>query len=330
MCKCFFATIKVLSAAFLLSLSNGLETPAASAQQTAPNSSHKPTPTPTPTPTAVQNLPATQNKLVIETQLVNLTVTVTDSFGRFVTGLEKENFSVSDDKVQQEVAFFATDDAPISLGIVYDVSYSMKPFTLGQVAQLRRFFENSHPADEFCVIAFNNRAQLVQDFTALPEAVINRTVFIPAKGNTALFDATYLAIEKVRQGRHQKKVVLIFSDGEENSSRYSGREVRSLLRENDVQVYAFGVRGMSGEGAPTLRFLAEPTGGQVYFPFGPFATDLTFERLALMLRRQYTLGYYPNNLTRGNKWHDIRLQLKAHKQLGKLKVSYKNGYWVTR
>ena len=170
----------------------------------------------------------------------------------------------------------------------------------------------------------------MQDFTALPEAVINRTVFIPAKGNTALFDATYLAIEKVRQGRHQKKVVLIFSDGEENSSRYSGREVRSLLRENDVQVYAFGVAGMSGEGVPTLRFLAEPTGGQVYFPFGPFATDLTFERLALILRRQYTLGYYPNNLTRGNKWHDIRLQLKAHKQLGKLKVSYKNGYWVTR
>ena len=132
MCKCFFATIKILSAACLLALSNGHGTTTAQAQQTAPASNQAPKPTPT--PTAIENLPAAQNKLVIETQLVNLTVTVTDSFGRFVTGLEKENFSVFDDKVQQEVAFFATDDAPISLGIVYDVSYSMKPFTMGQVA----------------------------------------------------------------------------------------------------------------------------------------------------------------------------------------------------
>lgn len=326
MCKNFSATMNVLLVTLLLAFGTEYSAHTAQAQQTQPAPASPPKPPPTP----LQNIPATQNKVVIETKLVNLTVTVTDHFGRFVTGLEKENFAVFDDKIQQDLAFFSTDDAPISLGIVYDVSSSMRSFTSGQVAQLRRFFENSHPEDEFCVIAFNNRAQLVHDFTSLPADIINRAVFIPAKGSTALFDATYLAIEKVRQGRHHKKVVLIFSDGEENSSRYSGREVRNLIRESDVQVYAFGVAGMSGEGAPTLRFLTEPTGGEVYFPFGPFATDLTFERLALILRRQYTLGYYPNNLTRGSQWHNVQLTLKAHKQLGKLKVSYKNGYWVTR
>lgn len=326
MCKNLAVPLKVLLAVVLLLL--GMKNSALTARaQQAPI---RPTNAPKPAPTVVPNIPATQNKVVIETKLVNLTVTVTDQYGRFVTGLEKENFAVFDDKVQQEIAFFATDDAPISLGIVYDVSSSMRPFTSGQVAMLRRFFENSHPADEFCVIAFNNRAQLVHDFTSLPEDIINRAVFIPAKGNTALFDATYLAIEKVRQGRHHKKVVLIFSDGEENSSRYSGREVKNLLRESDVQLYAFGMNGLLGEGTPTLRALAEPTGGEVYFPLGPFGNDLTFERLALILRRQYTLGYYPNNLTRGSQWHNVHLTLKAHKQLGKLKVNYKNGYWVTR
>jgi Ca-activated chloride channel family protein len=270
-----------------------------------------------------------QDKIVINTKLVNVTVSVNDKLGRYVTNLTKDDFEVFDDGVKQDIVFFSDDDAPISLGIVYDVSGSMENFSSRSLSMLRYFFDNSHTEDEFYVYAFNNRVQLVQDFTSLPEALLGRVTFIKAKGNTALFDATYAAVEKVRQGRHHKKVILIFSDGEENSSRYSGKELQNLLKENDVQIYAMGMNEFSG-GAGTLRFIAEPTGGQAFFPFDYASAEVIYTRLALMLRRQYVLGFYPNNVTSGTTWHKLHVQVKAPKQLGKLKLSYKNGYWMER
>jgi Ca-activated chloride channel homolog len=270
-----------------------------------------------------------QDKIVINTRLVNLTVSVNDKLGRYVTGLTKEDFEIFDDSVKQDIAFFSDDDAPISLGIVYDVSGSMENFGSRSLSMLRYFFENSHTEDEFYVYAFNDRVQLVQDFTSLPEALLSRVTFIKAKGSTALFDATYAAVEKVRQGRHHKKVILIFSDGEENSSRYSGKELQNLLKENDVQIYAIGMSEYSN-GAGTLKFIAEPTGGQAFFPFDYASAEVIYTRLALMLRRQYVIGFYPNNVTSGTTWHKLHIQVKAPSQLGKLKLSYKNGYWMVR
>jgi Ca-activated chloride channel family protein len=270
-----------------------------------------------------------QDRIVINTKLVNLTVSVNDKLGRFVTGLTKEDFEIFDDTVKQDIAFFSDDDAPISMGIVYDVSASMQNFSSHSLAMLRQFFDNSHMEDEFYVYAFNNRVQLVQDFTSLPEALLSRVTFIKAKGNTALYDATYAAVEKVRQGRHHKKVILIFSDGEENSSRYSGHELQNLLKENDVQIYAIGMSELSN-GAGTLRFITEPTGGQTFFPFDYFSAEVIYTRLALMLRRQYVIGFYPSNATSGTTWHKLHVQVKAPSQLGKLKLSYKNGYWMVK
>jgi len=280
-------------------------------------------------PDSKQALQKPQDKIVINTKLVNLTVSVNDKLGRFVTGLTKEDFGVFDDSVKQDIAFFSDDDAPISLGIVYDVSGSMENFSSRSLSMLRHFFENSHTEDEFYVYAFNNKVQLVQDFTSLPEALLSRVTFIKAKGNTALFDATYAAVEKVRQGRHHKKVILIFSDGEENSSRYSGKELQDLLKENDVQIYAIGMNEFSG-GAGTLKFIAEPTGGQAFFPFDYASAELIYTQLALMLRRQYVIGFYPSNATSGTTWHKVYIQVKAPSQLGKLKLSYKNGYWMVK
>lgn len=270
-----------------------------------------------------------QDRIVIDTKLVNMTVSVNDRLGRFVTGFTKDDFEVYDDNVRQEIALFSDADAPISLGIVYDVSGSMRDFSSHSLSMLRQFFDNSHKEDEFYVYAFNNRVKLVQDFTSLSEEIINRVYYIKSQGATALYDAVYAAVEKVRQGRHHKKVILIFSDGEENSSRYSGSELRSLLREHDVQIYAIGMNDMSG-GSGALRFITELTGGQAYFPFDQFAAEVIYTRLALMLRRQYVLGFYPNNATGGTRWHKLHVRLKAPRQLGKLKLSYKNGYWMVK
>ena len=270
-----------------------------------------------------------QDKLVINTKLVNLTVSVNDKLGRFVAGMSKEDFEIYDDYIKQDIAFFSDDDAPISLGIVYDVSGSMGTFSSRAQSMLRSFFDNSHPEDEFYIYAFNNRVQLVQDFTSLPEAIMSHVTYIKSGGSTALFDATYAAVEKVREGRRHKKVILIFSDGEENSSRYSGRELQNLLRETDVQIYAIGMSEFSN-GAGTLKFIAEPTGGQALFPLDYASAEVVYTRLALMLRRQYVIGFYPSNLTSGTAWHKLHVQIKAPKQLGRLKLSYKNGYWMTK
>jgi Ca-activated chloride channel family protein len=280
-------------------------------------------------PDSKQSQTKPQDKLVINTKLVNLTVSVNDKLGRFVAGMSKEDFEVFDDNVKQDIAFFSDDDAPISLGIVYDVSGSMGNFSSRSLYMLRSFFENSHKEDEFYIYAFNNRVQLVQDFTSLPEAILSHVTYVKAGGSTALFDAIYAAVEKVRQGRYHKKVILIFSDGEENSSRYSGRELQNLLKENDVQIYAIGMSETS-EGAGTLKFIAEPTGGQALFPFDYASAEVVYTRLALMLRRQYVIGFYPSNVTSGTAWHKLHVQIKAPKQLGKLRLSYKDGYWMTR
>lgn len=277
-------------------------------------------------PASVQDPQKPQDRILIKTNLVNLTVTVSDRLGRFVTGLSQENFEVYDDNIKQQIAFFANEDSPVSMGIVYDVSGSMKDFSAHSLRMLRQFFENSHREDEFFVIAFNNRTHLVHDFSSLPEEIINRVGFIKSDGSTALYDATYLAAEKVRQGRHHKKVLLIFSDGEENSSRYSGRKLKNLLKETDVQIYAIGMSEWSS-GAPTLKFLSEPTGGQAFFPLDYVSADFVYTRLALMLRNQYVIGFYPNNTASDEKWHKLRVLLNAHKQLGKLKIFYKDGYW---
>ncbi len=280
-------------------------------------------------PDSKQVLKNPQDKIVINTKLVNLTVSVNDKLGRFVTGLTKDDFDIYDENIKQDIAFFSDDDAPISLGVVYDVSGSMGNFSSQSLSMLRYFLDTSHAEDEFYVYAFNNRVQLVQDFTSLPEVLLNRVTFIKAKGSTALFDATYAAVEKVRQGRHHKKVILIFSDGEENSSRYSGKELQNLLKENDVQIYGIGMSEYSS-GAGTLKFIAEPTGGQALFPFDYASAEVVYTRLALMLRRQYVIGFYPSNVTSGTTWHKIHVQVKAPKQMGKLKLSYKQGYWMVR
>src|SRR2546427_1266017 len=145
------------------------------------------------------------DKITLGTDIVNVTVSVTDPYGRFVTGLGKDHFDVFDDKVKQKIAHFTDDDSPVSLGIVYDVSGSMKERIGRSVKALRRFIETSHNDDDFFLIAFNDRAKLVQDFTTSGDSILGHLMFANPHGSTALYDAAYIAVEKVQQGRQSKK-----------------------------------------------------------------------------------------------------------------------------
>lgn len=282
--------------------------------------SQKPSPDKPSNPT-----PDQKDTIRLETKLVSTTITVSDPYGRFVTGLTEENFEIFDNNVKQEMAIFTDEDAPITLGIIYDVSGSMGNLTSRSFEALRRFFHTSHQDDEYFVVAFNKKPQLVQDFTTSPSEILNRTVFVQAKGSTALYDAVYLATEKAKQGRHPKKALLILSDGEENSSRYSGKELGTLLKESDVQIYAIGISELF-MGAGTLRQIAGWTGGRAYFPLDGKEVGDIYTRMALLLRHQYVIGFYPTDTTSQAKWHEVKVKITAPKGLGRLSLSYKKGY----
>jgi Ca-activated chloride channel family protein len=261
----------------------------------------------------------------LQARLVSMTVTVSDPLGRFVTGLQKKNFEIFDDGVKQEISHFSDEDAPLTLGIVYDVSGSMGDLTSRSFQALRRLFETSHKEDEYFIIAFNSRAQLVQDFTTSPSEILSRVTFVKAKGSTALYDGVYLGIEKAKQGHHRKKALLIISDGEENSSRYSGRELRDMLKESDVPVYSIGISQLFA-GMGTLQSLSGWSGGMAFAPMDEPSTRDIYTRIALMLRHQYAIGFYPTDAGRVVDWHKVRINVNAPRGLGRLAVSYKNAY----
>lgn len=272
-------------------------------------------------------------KVRLETQLVSVTVTVTDAYGRFVTGLGRDHFEVYDDKVKQQIAHFSDEDAPLSLGIIYDVSGSMKERISRSMRALRRFVETSHDDDDFFLIGFNDRASLVQDFTTSVEKVISHLMFVAPKGSTALYDAAYLAVEKVKQGRHSKKALLIISDGQDNNSRYTYRELRNRVKEADVQIYAIGITdpasdSLAGFGRSNLEEITRMTGGRAFFPNAYNEPELVeiCTRIALELRHQYAVGFYPTDTTSDTKWHKVNVKVNPPKGLGRLSLSYREGY----
>lgn len=272
-------------------------------------------------------------KVRLETQLVSVTVTVTDAYGRFVTGLGRDHFEIFDDKVKQQISHFSDDDAPLSLGIVYDVSGSMKERIARAMRALRRFVETSHDDDDFFLIGFNDRASLVQDFTTSAEKVIDHLMFVAPKGSTALYDAAYLAVEKVKQGRHSKKALLIISDGQDNNSRYTYKELRNRVKEADVQIYAIGITdpasdSLAGFGRSNLEEVTRMTGGRAFFPNAYNEPELVeiCTRIALELRHQYAIGFYPTDTTSDAKWHKVNVKVSPPKGLGRLSLSYREGY----
>jgi len=290
-------------------------------------------PQPTPPIQGVENKP----EITVETDLVTLTLTVTDYYGRYVSGLTKEAFTVFDEKKKQEITFFSDTDAPVSIGILFDVSGSMSGEKIAKARNaLERFIYTSHPRDEYYLIAFNKRAQLLMDRTRDGEAVLNKLTLVEPKHNTALYDACYLGVERVTRGTHQKKALLIISDGQDNASRYNFKEVRRLMKESDVVIYSVGimdgrdassVEGMQGQAF--LDELSNVTGGKSFYPTSAVEMDEIFERIALELRHQYSIGYTPDNFEPDGEWHRVKVKVKPPRGLPRLTVRHREGYYAT-
>lgn len=282
-------------------------------------------------------LPATPGEAPVrlDTDLVTLTVTVTDPYNRLVTGLDRQHFQVYEDKVKQSIEFFNDDDVPVSMGIVFDVSGSMKGKLERARDSLKAFIQTSHQDDDFFLVGFNQRASLISEFSD-GETLENKLTLVDPKGQTALYDASYLGIEKVKQGRHSKRSLLLISDGQDNSSRYTYGELRKLLKEAGVQIYCIGIVEMGGasggtldmQGQAILEEIAQVTGGKAFFPRSAAELEDATTRIALELRHQYSIGYTPTNVKRDGEWHKIKIQVKPPRGLPPLRVQHKEGYYA--
>jgi Ca-activated chloride channel family protein len=275
--------------------------------------------------------------VTLRTDLVTLTLTVMDPYGRYVSALPKKAFSVFDNNVEQEITYFSDSDAPVSLGILFDVSGSMSGEKIQKARHaLERFLATSHPADEYFLIAFNTRAQLLLDRTRDSEAVLRKLTLVEPKRNTALYDAVYLGVDRVSRGAHQKRALLIISDGQDNSSRYNFNEVRRIMKESDIVTYAVGIMDKADIGNPLgmqgqafLDELTSVTGGKSFYPTSDVELDDVFERIAVELRHQYSIGYTPKDFQPDGKWRKVKVKVKPPRGLPRLTVRSREGYYAT-
>lgn len=261
-----------------------------------------------------------QKPIKVDVDLVMVNVTVTDPDNQLVTDLKPENFQIWDDKVEQDIKYFSTEDAPMSLGIVFDVSHSMeKKIALAREAAAT-FLQMGAPEDEYFLVEFSSRAEISEDFTTDITRLRDALAFKPAKGTTALYDAVYLGLSKVKEGQNPKKALLLITDGEDNHSRYSRSDIREFVRESDVQIFIIDLgRALVGD-------LAEMTGGHSYRGSVDDLSDIC-QKIALEIKSQYLLGYASTNTKKDGKWRKIRVKVNSPVGLSRLNARAKDGYY---
>jgi VWFA-related protein len=281
--------------------------------------------------------PLPRANIRIDTNLVLIPVTVTDPLNRFVTGLDQDSFKVFEDKAEQKVVSFGSEDAPLSIGIVFDTSGSMGPKLEKSRIAVTEFFKTANPEDEAFLVEFNDRPELVTPFTHNLEEIQNRLTFTQSKGRTALLDGILLALHSMKKARNPRKALVVISDGGDNSSRYTESEIKNLVKESDVQIYAIGIyepiqsRGRSPEelsGPGLLSDISEPTGGRHFVVENLNDLPDVAAKIGIELRNQYVLGYNPSNSIRDGKYRKVSVKLIQPRGLPPLHAFWRTGYYA--
>lgn len=279
---------------------------------------------------------------------VVLSVTVTDKKGTPFEGLDKSAFSLYEGKVSQPVTYFAGVDAPMSIGVILDLSGSQAANGSKTVNAVRNtvlsFMEQSRNDNQYFILPFAARVRLLIDWTRDGKTAaeeFSKYNFTPGSGHTALYDACYLAVEKMRTGRHLKQVILLVTDGQDNNSQYTFREVRERLKETGVMLYAVGIfngtdpgSSLGMEGQSILEEFSAVSGGMAFFPKDAKEVAAAFDRIALELRHQYLIGFKPARDKADGKWHQVKVKvtppLTATGKKQNLVVRSKEGYYALR
>jgi Ca-activated chloride channel family protein len=278
---------------------------------------------------------AARQNFSVDSTLVLVNVAVTDARGRFVTGLEQQDFQVFEDKTAQTVAYFSAEEAPVSVALVLDFSGSMAS-AFGKLQQaVAEFLKSANPLDEFCLIEFRDRPEMSMGFTSAPGEIQNRVALTKPEGNTALLDAVYLGLRHMRKARNARKILLIVSDGGDNHSRFRAREVENLARESDVEIYAIGMGSSSvrtvgdlWDGPALLNELADEAGGRCYDIDDPRGLPAVADKIGRELRHQYVLGYVPQNRQRDGRYRRIQVKIARAPGQPRLTAYWKRGYYA--
>ena len=272
----------------------------------------------------------------IDVDLALVNVTVTDPYERVVTGLEPDNFRVFENNVEQEIQYFSSEDVPISIGVIFDLSGSMAN-KIGKAKEATlQFFKTANPQDEFFLVSFNDRAELISAFTNSADDLQSRLLSASGKGRTALLDAIYLGLSEMRAARNNKRALLIISDGGDNNSRYNEKDIKRLVREANTQLYSIGIFDPFGNrsrtpeelnGPSLLNEVTELSGGRAFSVENINDLPDIATKIGSELRNQYTLGYRPSDKSHDARWRKIKIKLRAPRGLPPLSVSGKTGYY---
>lgn len=300
---------------------------AAMAQQSGPS-----------TGSASREMDRPVTNILVHSELVVIPVTVTDGKGRVVTGLQKEQFELFEDKVQQTITQFDTEDAPVSIGIVFDASDSMQPRMYQARTAVSELLKNANPKDEFFLVRFSTRAQLTQPLTTDRDEVQRRMESMEVGGSTALLDAVLLGIDELKNAHHNRKALVIISDGEDNSSHIAESRFRELVKQSDVLIYTIGISDSNSfnytfssyrlSGTALLNQIATETGGRLFQVNKIKQLPEVTKTIGSWLRSQYVLGYVSSNDDRNGKYRKVQLKLTRPKGFPRLHASWRLGYYA--
>ncbi|HUB32904.1 MAG TPA: VWA domain-containing protein [Bryobacteraceae bacterium] len=267
---------------------------------------------------------------------VNMTlvpVAVLDSWGRNVLGLDRENFRVFDGTEPRPIVSFTRSDAPVSIGLIYDCSRSMSPkFKIARQAPAK-LFEHLNPEDEAFLVTVSDRPELRHDFTTQLNDLMSTLLFVNPGGSTSLLDGVYLGLHQMKKAHNPRKALIIVSDGGDNNSRYSLRELAQLAAESDTQIFSICLwqSPQSAEeiaGPALLAKLSQVSGGINFMTSDGGAMDSTFAHIGVTLHNEYMLGYYPSGDAPAGKYRKIKVQVLVPAGVPKLQVFARSGYYV--
>jgi len=287
---------------------------------------------------------APQAHLRVDSSLVQIPVNVTTTIGTPVTDLKKEHFEILEDGVPQKIASFTMEDAPVSVGLLFDTSGSMHNKMQRSSEAAARFFKTANAEDEFFLVEFDEKPRLSMAFTADSDEIYKKILHTHPFGRTSLLDAIHMAMVHMKRARNSRKVLVIVSDGGDNRSRFSAREIKNDMLESDVQLYAMGIfdrpdpgrndahkRSVEEENGPQLLDdLASQTGGRTYVVENPDQLSTISARISTELRNQYSLGYFSTNQARDGKYRRVKLKLTPPSgvDLADLRIRHRQGYYA--
>jgi Ca-activated chloride channel family protein len=271
-------------------------------------------------------------------EVINLNLSVTDGRNNYVTDLAERDFAVFEDGIRQELSLFTHENLPISMAILIDVSASMDEKLPQARTAAAKFIKTLRPQDSAQIVQFNDRATVLQDFTADVAALEGAIQKTAASGPTALHNALYIALKDLgkqkKAGELKRRAVIMLSDGEDTASLVSDEQVLELARKTEINIYAISLRPNRAQDRQRQAFsqaeylltaLTRDTGGRVFFPNSLSELDSVYDRIAEELRTQYSLGYVSSNRRKDGKWRRIVVRIPSREEL---QVRHKLGYYA--